>query len=384
MIKRKNDVNFITELRKRGLIHIIPAPLRRLGKLIIGRQCADESWWLQQYESVLKSAVRVEQRSDLPCLGIVKDQMLRHSYYEAACLELGVPYNVIDISGADWISQVEDSGCKAFAIRPFVLTRVGKGMYDDRVRVIVDEMQKQIIPSLNNLWLYESKSRCADWLQVHKVASPKTWVFYDEKQAFDFVANAIYPMMFKLDIGAGALGVEIVRNVRHARRLVCRCFGKGMSVPQHDPRDRQWGMIIFQEYISDAEEWRVIRLGDSFFGHRKVKRGEFHSGTKLKSFDTPPPELLDLAEKVSSIGGFDNVALDILETPDGGYYVIEVQAYFGASRSYQMMIDDVPGRFVRDDGSGEWLFEAGDFTRNAGCNMRVQGLYKNLGYDLGV
>jgi len=356
--------------------------VRTLGRLLVGRATADESWWQQEYDSVLERVRRASPRPELPCLGVVKDRMLRHSYYEAACQELGVPYEVLDISGDDWTSTLESADCAAFAVRPFVLTRVGKGMYDDRARILSEELQKPIIPSLKSLWLYESKSRCSAWLESHRVPSPRAYVIYDEEKAAKFVAAAEFPLVFKLDIGAGALGVEIVRDRRRALALVRRCFGKGMSIPRHDSRDRQWGFVIFQEFIRDAREWRIIRIGDSYFGHRKGKQGDFHSGTKLKEFDRPPRELLQLAKQVTDAGPFDSMALDILEDPAGNYFVLELQAYFGASRSYQMLVDGRPGRLLYSGSDNDWHFEAGDFTRNAGCNLRVQQLYRGLGYDM--
>jgi len=75
--------------------------VRTLGRLLVGRATADESWWQQEYDSVLERVRRASSRPELPCLGVVKDRMLRHSYYEAACLELGIPYRVIDIDGVD-------------------------------------------------------------------------------------------------------------------------------------------------------------------------------------------------------------------------------------------------------------------------------------------
>lgn len=372
---------FAKTVRAWGGLRHLPAPVRSLGRLLVGRATADESWWQQEYDSVLEGVRRASPRPELPCLGVVKDRMLRHSYYEAACLELGIPYRVIDIDGADWMSGVTDGECAAFAVRPFVLTREGKAMYDDRVRIMAEELDTTVVPSVKNLWLYESKSRCAAWLAARQVAAPKTWVIHDRGKALDFVSKATYPLVFKLDIGASALGVEIVRDAQRAQALVRRCFGRGMSVPRHDPRDRQRGMALFQEFIPDAREWRVIRIGDSYFGHRKGKEGDFHSGTKLKEFETPPPRLLELAKQVTDLGRFDSMALDILEDASGKYYVLELQAYFGASRSYQMLVNGEPGRLLHNETDGAWRFEAGDFTRNAGCNLRVQHLYRQLGFE---
>src|SRR3972149_12244337 len=51
-------------------------------------------------------------------IGIIKEFCHMHSSYMAACQDLGVSYVVVDISGPDWLEEVEHSGCDAFLVRP--------------------------------------------------------------------------------------------------------------------------------------------------------------------------------------------------------------------------------------------------------------------------
>ena len=53
--------------------------------------------------------------------------------------------------------------------------------------------------------------------------------------------------------------------------------------------------------------------------------------------------------------------------------VNELQTVFGASHSvHQLKVNGEPGRFVRGGNGGEWVFEPGDFARNACANERVR------------
>ncbi|OVE74451.1 hypothetical protein BVX94_00225 [bacterium B17] len=297
--------------------------------------------------------------------------MLRHSYYEAACMELGVPYEVIDISGAYWIDLIQKSSCDLFLARPFVLNTKGKAMYDERLRILSEELNKSVFPSVKSLWLYESKRRGADWLKANDISQPETWVFFDQSKALDFAENANLPVVFKTDIGSEALGVQIVRDRSQLFELIKACFGKGYLPSRHEPRDRQWNCIIFQDFIPDAKEWRVVRIGNSYFGHRKGKVGDFHSGSKIIEFDDPPHDLLDFMRNITEKGSFKSMAADVLESSDGKYYVIELHTYFGCNEPNVMLVDNKPGRYLFDDKDG-WLFEEGEFNRNASCNLRVE------------
>ncbi len=67
--------------------------------------------------------------------------------------------------------------------------------------------------------------------------------------------------------------------------------------------------------------------------------------------------------------------VDVFETTDGRLLVNELQAVFGASHSVdQMRKDGIAGRFVQKAGGSEWIFEPGDFARNACANERIRYL----------
>lgn len=64
--------------------------------------------------------------------------------------------------------------------------------------------------------------------------------------------------------------------------------------------------------------------------------------------------------------------VDVFETPDGSLLVNELQTVFGASVSVdQLRVNGVPGRMTRST-DGQWVFEPGDYARNACANERVR------------
>jgi hypothetical protein len=173
-------------------------------------------------------------------------------------------------------------------------------------------------------------------------------------------------------MGSSARGVNIVRDRRTLRRLVNRAFSCGHVPPGHDHRDALRGSILFQEFLPGIREWRLVRIGDSYFGHPKGRVGDFHSGSGVAEWDVPEPRHLDFLHQVTERGRFVSMAVDTFETPDGRLLVNELQTVFGASTSVdQLKVDGVPGRMVRE-AEGDWRFESGDFARNACANERVR------------
>jgi hypothetical protein len=187
-----------------------------------------------------------------------------------------------------------------------------------------------------------------------------------------FSRDCPLPIVFKTAFGAQASGVRILRKRKHLQVLARRIFRRGVVGTGGDPRDRHWGYMILQEYLEDVREWRMVRIGDSFFGHPKERAGDFHSGSGLVSWDVPPVTHLDFLWQVTEKGGFRSMDVDVFETRDGRLLVNELQAVFGAFVAIdQLRVDGNPGRFVRT-AEGTWTFEEGDFARNACANERVR------------
>lgn len=365
--------------KARGLKGLIPISLKRLGRRLLPLEAYDPVKWLAEdpyadAEEVSTYPARVDLR-----LGIIKEFTRLHSHYIGACRDLGVPYRVVDISGPDWIDRIERSGCDAFLVRPSGQITVWKQMYDERLRILVQDLGKVIFPTYDEIWFYESKRRMHYWLAANKVPHPKTWVFYDRLEALDFAKETPLPIVFKADFGSGSKGVRIMRNRPALRRLINRCFRQGFLKTGSDLRDRQWGSVLFQEYLKDAAEWRMIRIGDSFFGYEKLRKGSFHSGSHCWRYARPSSDLLDFVKEMTDQHHFRSMDIDVLVTSPHRYFVNELQAVFGMGNPYEMcVVNGRPGRMVYNDAGNDWRFEEGLFCQNKLCNLRVETLVEAL------
>ena len=303
--------------------------------------------------------------------GIIRNSGQYHRHFVQACLEMHVPFRVLDLYRSDWLEAAERSGCEVLLVWPDAVLSTWSSMVKDRVGMLEHCLGFPCVPSSRELWMYEDKRRTAYWLASHDIPHPRTWVFFERSEASAFCQVCELPIVFKTSFGAAASGVRIVRSRPQLRALLRRCFGRGVSPDGSDWRDRQWGSVLLQEYLTDVREWRLVRIGDSFFGHPKGKVGDFHSGSGAVLWDAPAQRHLQFLLEVTERGGFRSMNVDVFETADGRLLVNELQAVFGASYSvHQARVDEQPGRFVR--GTGGWRFEPGDFARNACANERVR------------
>jgi hypothetical protein len=140
--------------------------------------------------------------------------------------------------------------------------------------------------------------------------------------------------------------------------------------------DVQKDFVIFQTYTPHDFEWRVVRIGQSFFAHKKLKLGEKASGSLLKNYDNPPLSLIQFVKDFTDKYGFYSQAVDIFETTDG-FLINEAQCIFGQSDAYQMMVDGVVGRYIYLD--QKWTFEPGDFNGNESYDLRIQHVLETWG-----
>ncbi len=208
--------------------------------------------------------------------------------------------------------------------------------------------------------------------------------------------------MAKVNIGASGSGVTIIKNLRDSLSYVNNTFnGKGAKKrwgpnlqkgglikrgfhyifnPENIKNklkkynqinsDKQTDFVIFQEYIPHDFEWRCVRIGDSFFAHKKLINNEKASGSLLKGYEPPPMKLMDFIFELTEKTNLTSVAIDLFETEDRGYLVNEIQCIFGQSDSYQMLVDGKPGRYIRKN--DQWLFEEGDYNTNESYDLRIK------------
>ncbi|MBM3434811.1 MAG: hypothetical protein FJY07_01180 [Bacteroidetes bacterium] len=318
-----------------------------------------------------------------------------------------VTFDIIDITRNDWIEQVLKKKYDYFLLKPAGRTSLFKQLYDERISIISEQLKFPVFPSYKEILIYENKRYLSYWLKSQDIPHPATKVFYHKEEAKEYVKKNIGPIVAKINIGASGKGIQVLKDEQSKLQYVENAFSKGVgssSGPRFskgkliqrawkklthpaDLKDRlqtykamaadiQKGYCIFQEFISHDFEWRAVRIGDSFFSHKKIKVNDKASGTLLKGYDNPPLKLFDFVKAITDKFGFYSQAVDFFESPDGEYLINEMQCIFGQSDPYQMLVDDKPGRY-RNKGKG-WVFEEGDFAVNQCYDLRVKFVLDQL------
>ena len=317
-----------------------------------------------------------------------------------------ISYQVIEIINQDWLAQVRSLSPQLCLLKPSGRTELYRALYQERVDIIVNDLGIEVFPSFDELRIYENKKFFAYWAQANAIPHPQTWVFYSRKEADEYAVNAVLPLVAKKNIGASGKGVKIIRTTAELLSYIHSAFNEGI-VSQTGPRlekgkllsrllqklthprelanrlhayktvaaDRQKGYLILQEFVPHDFEWRVVRIGDSLFAHKKLKTGDKASGTLLKDYGNPPLKLLDFVYDHTGRFSFHSVAVDLFECGNS-YLVNEIQCIFGQSDAYQMLVDGRIGRYTRINEA--WVFEEGDFAANACYNLRLDWALSQL------
>lgn len=323
-------------------------------------------------------------------LGILKAwDKLHYSRFVNACEYLKINYEVIDILCADWIDKIQSSNCDGFLCRPPCDFQERKSIYDEKIYFIHKFLNKPIYPSFDEQFIYENKRNMAYFLEIMNFPHPKTNVFSRKEDALLYIENCVYPIVFKSNVGASATGVTIVKNKQHAKKIIISVFGRfnslftigkvpffksnklnGLKYPAFGAIQKHY--VIIQEYHKIKWEWRIIKIGDSYFGHQKLLKGEFASGSGIDAVGwvDPPRELLRLVKDVCEQGRFYSMSVDIFETVNGEYLINELQTHFGAYDRPQMYINGIPGRYILKNDT--FVFEEGQFNQFFSNILRVE------------
>jgi hypothetical protein len=327
-----------------------------------------------------------------------------HVLWIKACehLSQAVEWTVVNITKASWLEDILRGSFDGLLATPSGSTSRFKLLCDERITILNAVCGIPVFPSLEEIIVYENKRYLSYWLAANRIPHPETWVFYFENEALEFVRNASFPLVAKTNVGAGGSGVTFFHGLEEAERYITRIFsGEGIKRAV-GPKWRSKGFtrrvlakltdlnelglkiekykrarseiqkdfVLMQEYIPHSFEWRCVRIGDSFFAHKKLTHQDKASGSLLKEYEDPSTDLLNFVKKVTDLRNFQSQAVDIFVTEKGTYLVNEMQCIFGQSDPYQMLVNGLPGRYLFDN--GKWIFEAGDFNKYESFLLRLE------------
>lgn len=166
------------------------------------------------------------------------------------CIQKNIPYKLVDFYATDVVQQLK--GCDA-AMWHFSQSTSKDIVMAKPLLFALEQSGFKVFPNFNTAWHFDDKLGQKYLFEALEIAETPTWIFYNEKDAMNWVNNATFPKVFKLRGGAASQNVKLVRSKKEAALLVKKAFGRGFS--PYDPwgslkeRTRKWrlGLVGFNE-----------------------------------------------------------------------------------------------------------------------------------------
>ncbi len=230
------------------------------------------------------------------------------------------------------------------------------------IPIVENEMGITCLPNTRTCWLYDDKIKEYYLLRRHGFPIIQSWIFWDQKQALNWLKRASLPVVFKLRSGAGSANVVFVDNKLLGKKLIRKMFRSGMksgSVPWGTTRwkdfslklaIRKWGgsvvrtinrgstlpgwelhknYVLFQKFLPNNDyDTRVTVIGDRAFTFRRLNRpNDFRSsGSGRIDYDLDKIDMkfITKAFEVSKAMNFQSMAYDFLYDEKGDVAFCEI------------------------------------------------------------
>jgi len=320
-------------------------------------------------------------------LGIHDSRAGFHPRWMDYCEREGIPYKRVDCYRSDIVDQLK--GCDAL-LWHHSHSDPRDVLIAQKILFACQHAGLKVFPDFRTSWHFDDKVAQKYLFELLDLPAVPAHVFFERRQALDWVDQARFPKVFKLRRGAGSAAVRLVHDRRAARRLVNRAFRRGFplydpwaslkeradkvrigQLPAHSlikglarlaypPRyarilGRERGYAYFQDYIpGNDSDIRVIVIGDRAFAIRRmVRSGDFRasgSGRIKHAREEIDERCVELAFSVVDKLRSDCTALDFVFDHHNVPLILELSYGFNKS-----VYDPCPGYWSRD------------ISWNAGC-----------------
>lgn len=324
---------------------------------------------IQEYQNQAPPLILDKEIKKIPKVGIVRNGLRFDDYvqknaswlfYERYLKNNNIEYEYYDIFRSDWIQKA-----KAFDIIMWHVNSTPSDLYIARSKIYMIEKVFGIMcfPSFHEIWQYEDKIRASFLYKSFGLPEIPTFTTNSYEEAIKEIEHFIFPIVAKINTGAGSTGVEKIKNSQQAKKYIKNSFGiKGRETIY--PYYRQKDYILFQEFIDDAKfDLRVMIIGNKAFGYyRYPNKGDFRaSGAGNYEKKAIPAEALRIAIDVKNKLQSRLMGVDLLfSDKQQRYFIIEASLFNQIDTPEQLVIDGVPGYYDISD-INNIVFKPGKF-----------------------
>ncbi|MFA8434229.1 MAG: RimK family alpha-L-glutamate ligase [Marinifilaceae bacterium] len=285
------------------------------------------------------------------------------------CKRNNFPFKIVNAYSSDIIDQLYDCN--------ILMWHHHHGNYRDTLfaKQLLYSLQisgKKVFPDFNTGWHFDDKVGQKYMLEAIGAPLVSSYVFYDKKEALDWVKKTSFPKVFKLRGGAGAANVKLLRSKSDARYVINKSFGRGISqFNKWNNLKEKWiryrrgrdgflevlkgigrifintefgkmrspekGYVYFQDFIPGRKvDYRLQFVGKRCWAMiRKVRENDFRaSGSDNMIFDKNqiPNQMLDIAYDIVDKLSLQSAAFDFLIDDNSNILLIEISYGFGVDK----------------------------------------------------
>ena len=290
------------------------------------------------------------------------------------CVREGIEHKLVDCYESDIVTKVKD--CDALMWH-HEQNNGTERLFSKELLFALDHVGISVFPDARTFWHFDDKVAQKYLLEAAGAPLVPSYVFFRKADALQWVEGTDFPKVFKLRGGAGSSSVYLIRSRAHARNVVSRMFGKGISpfdplrnlgeqlrryraglsgpsaifrglfrcivLPEHartNPREK--GYVYFQDFIPHNDsDTRVIVIDRKAFAIRRmVRKGDFRasgSGHILYERELFDLNTVQLAMSLAAKLKLQCAAFDFVYDATGTPLITEV-SYGYVKRVYQKCV----------------------------------------------
>ena len=320
-----------------------------------------------------------------------------------SCSKMNLEYKVFNLLSNSSVEQINDySPCFCLVKPPGDILK-NKLKFDEKLRQL-EQKQYSCYPGSSEVVLHENKVALSSFLIKNRIRHPQTFIIDSTEHLEKEINKISMPIVAKTAIGASGSGVQIIQTKEELNNYKSQVFEKGVKrkfgpnkknggfshwitkaikspkyffkrlrVYSRAFKEKQKGVLILQEYIEHNYEWRCVKIGNPYFGYKKMNINGKASGSKMFEYGEVPESLLNFTKSICERFNFNFMAIDFFENKNE-YLVNEMQTIFGHKNPFICKVNDKVGRYIFLNGN--WIFEEGNFNTNESYDLRLETAIK--------
>jgi glutathione synthase/RimK-type ligase-like ATP-grasp enzyme len=278
------------------------------------------------------------------------------------CAENSIPFEAVNCFKTDIVQKLKNYSALFWNFNPW---RYEDLLFARHILKAAESLGLKVFPNEATRWHYDDKIAQKYLLESVDAPLAPTYVFFNLKEALDWIDQTGFPVIGKLRRGAASNNVFLLKTRAEGRAFCKRMFGPGISpaprlfsdmgvrmnkakklksgkdlvlafsrlalkiteARRHFPPEK--GYALFQEFLpANTHDIRIFVIGTNAWGFtRNMRKNDFRasgSGSFDYSRDRIPDSVVKAAITVSQKLGFQAMTYDFLRDGKGDHKMIEI------------------------------------------------------------